>query len=318
MTDQTADQRIPAQHAEFRKPTSSPWGPEDQIGMLNLITPESRNRILVETDSAKCFDLSVDLFIGMPSWTYLGDPAYDIWMTHTPRGQIIDDGKSSQGANPLLAYSGDCVSMYTHTGTHIDALNHFGYRGEIWNCFTADEHLGSRHWHKCGVEQYPPIVARGILLDVAAMHGVDVLPDSYGIGESDLRDTLKRQGTSIEVGDVVLIRTGRMQRWPDRDAYMLNEPGLNREGAEFLAQAGAMVIGADNIALDQLPSVDEEDWVPVHTYLLAEAGVPILEVAQLEDISGDELYEFAFVAAPLRLKGATAAPLRPIAMPLRK
>jgi kynurenine formamidase len=108
-----------------------------------------------------------------------------------------------------------------------------------------------------------------------------------------------------------------MRAWPDRDAFLLDEPGLNREGAEFLARAGAIVIGGDNIALEQLPSVDPDNWVPVHTYLLAEAGVPIMEVVNLEEIAAEELYEFAFVGAPLKLRGATAAPLRPFALPLR-
>jgi kynurenine formamidase len=253
----------------------------------------------------------------MPSWTAAGDPPYQIWMSHTPAGQILDERAGGQKAHELMAYSGDCVSLYTHCGTHIDALNHFGYHGEIWNGFTETEHLGARHWHVCGVDKQPPIVARGVLIDVAAAHGVDELSPSYGIGEEDLRAALARQGSEVRPGDVVLVRTGRMRKWPDRDAFLLDEPGLNREGAEFLAKAGAIVIGGDNIALEQLPSVDPENWVPVHTYLLAEAGVPIMEVVNLEEIAAEELYEFAFVGAPLKIRGATAAPLRPFALPLR-
>jgi kynurenine formamidase len=310
-------EQIAARLASFQQPTRSPFGPGDEIGMLNLITPSSRARILAEADAERLFDLSVDFFLGMPTWTAAGDPSFQMWMSHTPAGQILDEKATGQKAHELMAYSGDCISLYTHCGTHIDALNHFGYRGEIWNGFTESEHLGARHWHVCGVDKQPPIVARGVLVDVAAAHGVDELAHSYGIGEEDLRAALARQGSEVRPGDVVLVRTGRMRAWPDRDAFLLDEPGLNREGAEFLAKAGAIVIGGDNIALEQLPSVDPDNWVPVHTYLLAEAGVPIMEVVNLEEIAAEELYEFAFVGAPLKIRGATAAPLRPLALPLR-
>lgn len=296
----------------------SPWGADDQIGRLNMITEQSRAAVLGRLRGGKVYDLATEYFVGMPSWQAAGDPHYQFWMTHTPRGTQVDDPMQVGAAmNAHTSYTGTAFSMYSHTGTHIDALNHFGYRGEIWNGFTEEEHLGARHWHACGVDKQPPIVARGVLIDVAAAHGVDELGHSYGIGEEDLRAALARQRTDVQPGDVVLVRTGRMRAWPDRDAFLLDEPGLNREGAEFLARAGAIVIGGDNIALEQLPSVDPDNWVPVHTYLLAEAGVPIMEVVNLEEIAAEELYEFAFVGAPLKLRGATAAPLRPFALPLR-
>jgi kynurenine formamidase len=219
--------------------------------------------------------------------------------------------------NRLVGYSGDCITMYTHCGTHIDTLNHFGYCGEIWNGFNEREHLGSRHWAVCGAEKIPPIIARGVLVDVVGAHGLDILPDSYGVGEDDLRMALERQRTQVRLGDVVLIRTGRMSLWPDPEKYVLDEPGLNREGAEFLAKAGAMIIGADNVALEQAPAADPENWQVVHTYLFAEAGVPIMEVVNLEELAAEKVYEFAFIAAGMPIRGATGAPMRPIALPLR-
>src|SRR5205085_1068913 len=97
-----------------------------------------------------------------------------------------------------------------------------------------------RHWHVCGVEKQPPIVARGVLIDVVGAQGLDVLPDSYGIGEDDLRMALDRQRTEVRPGDVVLVRTGRMKYWPDRDRYMLNEPGLtSRPRAPAVGRAAA-------------------------------------------------------------------------------
>jgi kynurenine formamidase len=297
----------------------SPWGPADEIGTLNMMTAASRGAVLARLDGERLYDLSVEYFVGMPSWYLLGDPRYQFWLTHSPRGTAVDDpvGVGPSG-NAAVAYTGDAISMYTHTGTHIDALNHFGVSGEVWNGFKADEHLGDRGWRKTGVEKFPPIVARGVLIDVARFKGVRMLPDSYRITRDDLRTALHAQRVSLAAGDVVLIRGGRMTAWPDGDGYVLNQPGLSLDAARWLAEEQrAMVIGGDNLSLEHFPVEPGSNWIPVHTYLLAERGVPIIEVANLEDLSRDGVYEFAFIAAALRLRGASAAPFRPIAIPLR-
>ena len=109
-----------------------------------------------------------------------------------------------------------------------------------------------------------------------------------------------------------------MSVWPDPDAYIPDEPGLDLAGAEFLARGGAMLIGADNIGLERHPSGDPESWQPVHTYLLAEAGIPIMELVDLEELAAEGVHEFAFVGACLKIRGATGSPIRPIALPLRE
>jgi kynurenine formamidase len=319
MSAHDTERQIAARRAERHRITRSPFGPGDEIGMLNLMTPRSRAAVLAEADAATMFDLSVDLFVGMPTWSGFGDPGFQIWMSHTPSGTVTDD---PAGLGPehhrLVGWSADCIAMFTHSGTHLDALNHFGYCGEIWNGFNEREHLGSRQWTRCGADRLPPIVARGVLVDVAGLHGADALPDSYAIGAEDVGAALREQGTEVRRGDVVLVRTGRMRAWPASDAYLLAEPGLDRAGAEVLAEAGAMVIGADNVALEVLPSTDEENWHPVHTFLLAEAGVPIMENVQLEELAAEQVYEFALTATPMPIRGATGAPVRPVAMPLRR
>ena len=144
------------------KVSRSPWGPDDEIGRLNWMTPELSAEILGRLDGRHVFDMSVEYFKGMPSWIAAGDPLYDIWMTHTPDGAVID---GLAGVDPKLlerySYSGDAVQMYVHCGTHLDTLNHFGHHGMFWNGWNAKDHLGSRHWLKGGPEHYPPIIARG-------------------------------------------------------------------------------------------------------------------------------------------------------------
>ncbi len=302
-----------------REVATSPYGPDDQIGRLNLMSPESRAAVMSRIDATRMFDLSVDYFIGMPSWQMIGDPAYQIWMTHTPRGTVNDGLPGiSKEMTEYIGYSGDSILMYTHTGTHIDTLNHYGYHGRIYNNFTERDHLGSRHWQVSGADKMPPIVARGVLLDFAALLGVDMLPDRYGITPQDVDDCLAAQGVDIQVGDVVLVRTGRMRQWPDHEAWGDDPPGLTRAAAVHLVEKGAMVVGSDTICVEQGPSTDHDNYTPVHTYLLAEAGAPLIEALDLEELAAAKVYELAFFAACLRLRGATGSPMRPWAFPLRK
>ncbi|NWG47171.1 MAG: cyclase family protein [Alphaproteobacteria bacterium] len=298
---------------------TSPWGPEDELGKLNLITPQSRAAILSRASAERVYDLSVEYYVGMPSWQAAGDPQYQLWMTHTPRGTKIDDPMHvGDDLNGHVSYTGSAFSMYSRTGTHIDALNHFGIAGRLYNGFAADEHLGDRGWTRTGAETIPPIVARGVLLDVAAARGVDMLRDNHRILRADLEDALRRQKVSLQQGDVVLIRTGRMQVYADTARYIANPPGLGLDAARFLVEeSGAMILGADNLSFEAFPSEVEGNYVPLHTYLLAEHGVPIMELVYLEDLARDEVFEFAFIGASLKLRGADAAPMRPIALPVR-
>jgi kynurenine formamidase len=308
--------KIAAEAATYHEVTQSPFGPDDEIGMLNLLSDVATDALLKRITGAP-FDLAVDYFIGMPSWQAFGDPAFQIWMTHTPKGNIVDDVIGvGRAENELVGYSSDSISMYTHTGTHVDALNHFGYGPNIWNGFTQDKHLGSRYWTKGGADKHPPIITRAVLIDVAAHEGVDALPASFLITPELLADTLKAQDVALQPGDVALIRTGRMRAWPDSDAYIVDEPGIARAGAEFLAKQGVVIVGADTAAVEVRPSQDPGNFHDVHTYLLAEAGVPIMEIVDLEALSAAGVYEFAMIGAALKIRGATAAPIRPLAFAL--
>lgn len=297
----------------------SPWGPDDELGRLNLMTPQSRADVLSRLDGRRVYDLSVEYFIGMPGWHGAGDPRYQIWMTHTPNGTVVDDPVGvGHHQNEHVSYTGSAISMYTHTGTHIDALNHFGLDGRIWNGFEASRHLGDRGWRKTGAETIPPIIARGVLIDVAAARGVEALPPGYRVRKADLVEALARQGTALRSGDVVLIRTGRMQQYNDADAYVKEPPGMSVDAARFLVEeGGAMIVGADNLSFETFPPETPGNYVPVHTYLLAQQGTPIMELVQLEELARDRVHEFAFIGASLKLRGADAAPMRPIAIPLR-
>ena len=157
-----------------------------------------------------------------------------------------------------------------------------------------------------------------MLLDVAGLHGVDCLPDGYAITPDDLQRAQSEQGVTIQPKSVVLVRTGRMTKWPDFDGYLLSPPGLGLPAAKWLCEEmGAMCIGADSIALEVLPS-EELGRLPAGArYMFATAGAQIIEVVDMEEIAAEKQYEFAFIGFPLKLRGATGAPSPCYAVPLK-
>lgn len=296
----------------------SPWGSDDEIGTLNMMDEKSTLSILSKISSGKVYDLSVEYFVGMPSFHMLGDPSYQYWLTHTPHGTVVDNpNKLGHKMNEKVSYTGDAISMYTHMGTHIDALNHFGLNGKIWNGFSADKHLGDKGWKKTGAETIPPIIARGILIDIPSYKNVTTLETNYRVNSDDLKGALQKQNVKLKPGDVVLIRTGQASKYEDAHKYLDNYPGINLDAVKWLIEEKeVMLLGADNLSLEAFPPERKDNWVPVHTYLLAEKGMMFIEQMYLEELAKEKVYEFAFISASLKLRGASGSPMRPLAFPI--
>lgn len=297
----------------------SPWGPEDEIGTLNMMDESSQLEVLSQVTFGKTYDLSVEYFVGMPSFHSLGDPSYQYWLTHTPHGTVVDNPNGmGREMNEKVSYTGDAISMYTHMGTHIDALNHFGLNGKIWNGFTPEEHLGDKGWKKTGAESIPPIIARGVMIDIPAYKNVASLPANYRINSDDLRGALKKQDVKLQKGDIVLIRTGQARHYHNAEEYLHEYPGINLDAVKWLVEdQQIMLLGADNLSFEAFPPERQDNWVPVHTYLLAEKGMMFIEQMFLEELANDQVYEFAFIAASLKLRGASGSPMRPLAIPIK-
>src|SRR2546423_292524 len=148
----------------------------------------------------------------------------------------------------------------------------------------ADDQIGRLNW--ITPETSPPLIARGVLLDVAALHGLDRVPDDLVISPEDLRGAASRQGLELRRGDIVLIRTGKMQVWPAPAYLDMPMPGIDMAAARFLCEeAGAMIVGADTAALEAFPG-DEEGYAPVHCYMFATAGRPIIEGGDFWGVGG--------------------------------
>lgn len=297
----------------------SPWGPDDEIGTLNMMSDKSKLSVLQRISTGKTYDLSTEYFVGMPSFHSLGDPTYQYWLTHTPHGTVVDNpNKLGKNMNEKVSYTGDAISLYTHMGTHIDALNHFGLDGKIWNGFTPEEHLGDKGWKKTGAETIPAIVARGVLIDVASAKGLSALKNNYRVNAADLKEALKLQGVTLQKGDVVLIRTGQMQHFENSAQFLHEYPGISLDAVKWLIEEQQiMLLGADNLSFEAFPPERNDNWVPVHTYLLAEKGVMFIEEIFLEELAADKVYQFVFIGASMKLRGASGAPMRPIAIPIK-
>lgn len=205
--------------------------------------------------------------------------------------------------------------MADHAGTHIDALCHQAENLHLYGEREINVHVQtSTGFTQLGVETIDPIITRGVLLDVAGHAGVEFLTDG-AIGKDELETVARAQGVSIHAGDVVLVRTGNGAHWHDSERY-LRASGMGSDASLWLAELGVKAVGADNMAWENVNYRDPESHVslPGHLILLVRNGIYIIENVFLEDLAKDRRYEFTFVCIPLKLRGATGSPVRPIAL----
>jgi kynurenine formamidase len=293
------------------------YGADDEIGALNLLTPERRLAAAALIRRGRVYDLDAGRSMGLPLGP--GQPQLTVISYRTSRGLMMAGDYFPDSPNgDAQGFNSELVTSSMHTGCHIDALAHItlGTDAHWYNGFRAAEHLSDFGPRRADVSAYPPILARGVLVDVAGDRGVERLPAGAGISRDELQSVLDRQGTHVGEGDVVLIRTGIMRDWPD--AVKMSEAdgsGLRLDGAHWLAdEVGVAAVGADNASVEMLPSGDPARPQPVHAFLLVERGVPLLEFVYLEELARDGIYEFFFVALPLKITGATGSMLRPVAV----
>jgi kynurenine formamidase len=207
----------------------------------------------------------------------------------------------------------DAIALGSHVGTHIDALCHFSCGGKLYG---GDEAAGLQSYggglRRHSIDTVPPILRRGVLLDIATAAGLDPLPDDFEITAAQLDAAVSAAGVAIKPGDVVLLRTGwaRYFRDPGKFISQVHGPGPGVAGARWLSSRGIFAAGSDTVAFEKVPDLA----MPVHVHLLVEHGIHIVECLNLEELAKAGVSEFAFVALPLKLEGATGSPVRPIAL----
>jgi kynurenine formamidase len=202
-----------------------------------------------------------------------------------------------------------------HSGTHIDALCHIAENMHLHGGRRVNPQIQTfTGFKELGVEAIPPMLARGILIDVARHREVDRLPPAVAVSADELRAAAEAQGVSAAPGDVVLVRTGNGSQWHDPEEY-LRGPGMSPEASEWLAGLDALAVGADNVAWDATEVVDANRGnLPGHVILLVRSGIYILENLFLEELSASGQNEFLFLCFPLKMVGVTGSPVRPVAI----
>ena len=221
---------------------------------------------------------------------------------------VREDGSSA--ANELIVTGG-------HTGTHVDALSHVSYRGELHGGIPAEEAQRGGRFSSHGVGTMEPMFCRGVLLDVAGLHGADTLPGGYGITEEDLEAAARKAELEVRPGDVALVHSGWSKNFGDAEAFLGHGngvPGPTEEAARWLADRGVRATGAETIAYEQITPEKGHALLPVHRLLLVERGIHIIEVMNLATLADAGVHEFLFVLAPLKITGGTGSPVRPLAV----
>lgn len=205
--------------------------------------------------------------------------------------------------------------MQEHSGTHLDALCHQAVEMEMYGSVKVDASVQTgRGFTELGIETVEPIIRRAVLLDVAAAKGVKALEANYLITNADLQEACTRQGTELRPGDCIFVRTGWGARFKQGDDY-LTAAGVGASGARWLADRAPFLCGADNVAFDTPTNVDVElGSLPAHVILIVRSGIYIMENVFLEELSAAKCFEFVLICTPLKFRGVTGCPVRPLAI----
>jgi kynurenine formamidase len=259
--------------------------------------------------SARIYDLEQPRFRGMPIHpSHLPGYFYALHRRHRDTYSPDEHGPRS-GASGVL-------TMMEHSGTHIDALCHQACELEMFGGIKVDGAETPAGFTQLGIETVPPLLRRGVLLDVCGHKGERVLPARYGISADELASCAAAQRVEVKPNDVLLVRTGYGALWRGDEQVYLDAAGVSKSGTLWAAERGVVAVGADNMAWDVPGERDPETGATLfaHVHLLPRKGIYIIENLNLEELAAGRHWEFAFVAAPLKFLGATGSPLRPLAL----
>ena len=247
---------------------------------------------------AKVYDLAQTYFVGMPH--YPTHPPFLFSLTRQHGEYPGPEGHSS---------SAEAIGLGGHVGTHIDALCHFSYRGKLFGGAEVAQSYGAGH-AGLTVDTIAPILRRAVLLDLVGMLGDSPLAEDFEVTPEHLETAAR--GVEIRRGDVVLIRTGWAQYFAEPRKFLAEGkgPGPSIAGARWLSGRGVFAAGSDTLAFEKIPAAT----MPVHVHLLVESGIHIMECLNLEELAKAQVREFLLIAAPLKIRGGTGAPMRPIAL----
>jgi len=284
----------------------SKWGAEDTLGSFNQLGPELTLKAAKLIKTGKTYRLGIE--------TNSKTPAYP---PRTFEIHVVAPNQysnASYGDNQFNFFD-DIMSGWMGVGSQIDGLGHAATDGVFYNGFKAKDFAKIDGLTSMGVEDYPPIVSRGVLIDMALCKGQDMLAEGTAFNREDIVACEKQLGVTIEKGDVVLFNTGWMKIL-DSDPMRFGkvEPGLGVSGAEYLAEKDVLAVGADTWGVEVIPFEDPKIMFKVHQVLLNYNGIYIFENMDTRELAADKAYEFMFVLGPARVTGAVQMIINPIAI----
>ena len=285
---------------------TSEWGADDQVGAANRITEMSVLEAAKLVKTGKTYSLGLTIDANTPAFA--------------PRSLSLTVVQPNQqeGARPFynMTYNDDIFSGWLGIGSQIDGLGHLGENGVYYNCNHAKNFSALGGLTKLGIENVPPIVTRGIVLDIAAHYGVDHLKAGQYFSVEDVKAVEKSQETPIREGDVVLFHTGWTDAMLESDpvAWATAEPGQSEGVAAYMASKKVVAVGADTWGVDVIPPQVAERPYQGHVVYLKENGIYILEAMNSGPLVRDGAYEFLFVLGQAKVRGAVQMIINPIAI----
>jgi kynurenine formamidase len=281
----------------------SKWGAGDQRGSANHMKPETVLRAAKLIRSGEVIELGRVLNSSIP---FFGTRRFDVYTKRT----FMNPQSNRRGSNEEFV-----AGEIGQVGTQFDGFAHQTIGGGLYNCFKLDEISTRTGFEKLGIENVGALFTRGVLIDIAALKGVEMLPDNYEITAHDIEQALEKQKLKLQSGDAVILHTGWGKLWgKDNARYAKGGPGIGVGAAEWLAQKDPMLIGADNSSVEISPNPDPKVSLPIHQIMLVVNGIHLLENMKLDELAAKRVYEFAFIVQPLKIQGGTGSSVAPIAV----
>lgn len=296
-----------------RSERRSRWGDDDQRGAANLVTPDVTLGALKSVRDGRIIDLSYEIRMGHPRIDPVIPPyLFGMWANPDTIRRVAREQFNATNDPGVFT---ERVSLCMHTGTHVDALGHYTIGDEMFNGWRYPGSSSAWGLEKLGMEQMPPLITRGVCLDVGGFDDGDFLEGGRVVSRADLKRALDRARVELQPGDVVLIRTGWGRFFiADSGRYAASEPGIDVEAARWLTEQNVCAIGADNMGVEVVPYPEPRMFWPVHQHAIVEAGVYLIENLALEEAVRQGLTTFCFILLPVKFTGATGCPVRPIAV----
>ncbi|HEY5647599.1 MAG TPA: cyclase family protein [Pseudomonadales bacterium] len=284
----------------------SRYGADDTLGAINRLSPEKVLQAAQLVKTGKTYALGVETGPESPAY-----PPRSYALTVLQPG----DGTGSTMGENRATGNDDLLITWMGIGSQIDGLGHMGIEHRYYNGNHAQDFVTATGLSKLSIDKLPPIVTRGVLLDMAKHMNQAVLPAGTAFNRAEIEAAAKAQGVTIGAGDVVLFHTGWLNvADTDKAQFMAGEPGLGVGGARYLAALGVVAIGSDTWAVEAIPHEDPSLVFPVHPELLAKNGVYILENMDTRALAADGVHEFLFVLGQPRFVGAVQAVINPVAI----